>query len=247
MQRVRALERQSRVTRLARRAAIAAPMLTVIVAACASSGGHPERVHVLGRNYDRGDGTPLTLGEAQRLEPGAVVVVSRGHLINGSAKAQPTVIFVSRRRALLRICAERWAVGPHGSGREPVLLTGHVAEDARPVRYLDTSRRLPVAADNVRLRVAASVAGIPDTTAIPAGNGVVVTEVWRPLWTYLLAIALFPIGLLALLITRSAVLTVEVTATSIGCDVAIRGRGHEAICDAVLSAVSTTPRVSADV
>lgn len=51
-------------------------------------------MHVLGRNYDRGDGTPLTLGDAQRLEPGAVVVVSDGRLVDGRATPQPTVIFV---------------------------------------------------------------------------------------------------------------------------------------------------------
>jgi hypothetical protein len=64
------------------------------IAGCAPGGGHPSRVHVLGRDYDRGDGTPLTLSVAQRLEPGAFVVVSNGRLITGHATPQPTVIFV---------------------------------------------------------------------------------------------------------------------------------------------------------
>ena len=94
LQRSMAPERLALVTRPFRRLPMAAAMLALIAAACSASGGHPERVQVLGRNYDRGDGTPLTLGEAQRLEPGAAVVVSHGHLVKGSATPQPTVIFV---------------------------------------------------------------------------------------------------------------------------------------------------------
>jgi hypothetical protein len=114
------------------------------------------------------------------------------------------------------------------------------------VRYLDTTRTLAVDADAARLRVAVSIAGVPNATSSSLGRTVVVTETWRPLWTFLVAILLFPVGLLALLVRRSAVLTVEVTPASDGCEVAVRGRGHEAVCDAVLSSVSATPRVAAD-
>jgi hypothetical protein len=77
------------------RSASVACLSAVLLSACGSSSGHPSRVHVLGRDYGRGDGTPLTLASARVLEPQAFVVVANGRLVRGHlGPNQPTVIFV---------------------------------------------------------------------------------------------------------------------------------------------------------
>ena len=62
-----------------------------LVAGCS---GHPDRVHVLGRDYDRGNAAPMSLTEVHQQTPSAVIV-SHGKLIAGSSGLYaPTVIFV---------------------------------------------------------------------------------------------------------------------------------------------------------
>jgi hypothetical protein len=75
------------------------------------------------------------------------------------------------------------------------------------VRHLDQDYLFPAAVDDALVRLAAGVAGIPQATAHRDGaSRLVIRERWRPLWTYLVAILLFPVGLLALLVKREAVL-----------------------------------------
>jgi len=64
------------------------------------------------------------------------------------------------------------------------------------VRYLDRDFALTGEPEAALLRVAAGVAGIREATAHQEGPlRLVVREVWRPVWTYVAAVVLFPVGL----------------------------------------------------
>lgn len=68
--------------------------LTASAAVLVGCSGHPDRVHVLGRDYDRGTSTPLTLTAVHEQAPSAVIV-SHGKVVTGTPGAYaPTVIFV---------------------------------------------------------------------------------------------------------------------------------------------------------
>lgn len=65
--------------------------LAVLVVGCS---GRPDRVHVMGRDYDRGNVAPMSLAEVHQQTPSAVIV-SHSKLIAGSSGLYaPTVIFV---------------------------------------------------------------------------------------------------------------------------------------------------------
>ena len=55
------------------------------------------------------------------------------------------------------------------------------------------------------------------------------------MWTYVVAILLFPIGLLALLIKREALLFADASASAEGTRLRLHGRGHEVVCDGILA------------
>jgi hypothetical protein len=55
------------------------------------------------------------------------------------------------------------------------------------------------------------------------------------MWTYLIAVILFPIGLLALLIKRDATLVADAAPASDGTNLRLHGKGHEVVCDSVLA------------
>ena len=60
-----------------------------------SCSGHPGRVHVLGRDYDRGGTGPMSLTAVHARFGPSVPVVSHGKLVAGTAGVYaPTVIFV---------------------------------------------------------------------------------------------------------------------------------------------------------
>jgi len=107
------------------------------------------------------------------------------------------------------------------------------------VRSLDREYALPGAPDDALLVLAVGVAGIREATARRDGESrLVIRETWRPLWTYVVAVVFFPIGLLALLVKREAVLLADASSTPAGTTVRVHGRGHEAVCDAVLAALA---------
>ena len=65
---------------------------TVLLAGCS---GHPQRVHVLGRNYDRGNDGPLSLGAVHNHFGPSAVILSHGKRIAGTTGPYaPTVIFI---------------------------------------------------------------------------------------------------------------------------------------------------------
>ena len=104
------------------------------------------------------------------------------------------------------------------------------------MRHLDREYVLPDDVDDSLLRLAAGVGGIRQATARrDRPTRLLIREEWRPLWTYLLAILLFPIGLLALLIKRDAVLIADATVTPEGTRLHLYGMGHEVVCDGVLA------------
>lgn len=108
------------------------------------------------------------------------------------------------------------------------------------MRYLDADYAVSADADRALQNVAAAVAGARNLRVVhSAPTQITATETWRPLWTYLVAIVLFPIGLLALLVTREATLVISATTTSTGTTLRIHGRGHEKVCDQVLAAAGT--------
>lgn len=107
------------------------------------------------------------------------------------------------------------------------------------MRHLDKSVFVPEAPDIALLRVAASVAGLRSTTAHRGESGAtIVRESWRPTWTLLAAVFLFPFGLLALLYKCEATLVVSAVPAEGGAQVRVEGRGHETVCDRVLEALS---------
>lgn len=108
------------------------------------------------------------------------------------------------------------------------------------MRHLDRDYVLPIPPDEALLRLAASVAGVREATARRGGNSqLVIREAWRPLWTYVVAVVLFPIGLLALLIQREAVLLADTAPAPEGTTIRLHGRGHEVVCDAVLATLAS--------
>jgi hypothetical protein len=109
------------------------------------------------------------------------------------------------------------------------------------VRHLDRDYVLPGVTEDALIRLAAGVAGIREATAQRDGESrLLIREVWRPRWTYLVAVLFFPIGLLALLIKSEARLVAEVAATPDGARIHLHGRGHEVVCDAVLATLRGT-------
>jgi hypothetical protein len=116
------------------------------------------------------------------------------------------------------------------------------------VRYLDLDYVLPDDVDDALIRLAAGVAGIREATAKREGaSRLVIREEWRPMWTYVVAILLFPIGLVALLIKREALLLADASASAEGTRLRLHGRGHEVVCDGVLAtlaAMATKQRVT---
>ena len=69
-------------------------MVAALAALAVGCSGHPDRVHVLGRDYDRGSAAPMSLAAVHEQSPSAVIV-SNGKVIAGaSGLYAPTVIFV---------------------------------------------------------------------------------------------------------------------------------------------------------
>ena len=69
-------------------------MLLALAWVIAGCSGHPGRVHVFGRNYDRGNVAGMSLAEVHQQSPSAIIV-SHGKLVAGSSgQSVPTVIFV---------------------------------------------------------------------------------------------------------------------------------------------------------
>ena len=107
------------------------------------------------------------------------------------------------------------------------------------MRHLDRDYVLPVDPDDALVRLAAGVAGLREATAQRDGpSRLVIREQWRPLVAYVVAIFLFPIGLLALLARSEALLFSDVSRSPDGTRVHLHGRGHESVCDAVLAVLS---------
>jgi hypothetical protein len=105
-----------------------------------------------------------------------------------------------------------------------------------PVRYLDKQFTVDVPADEVLRGVGQAVAHLPKVNVSSSAPGqVLVMENWRPLWTILVAIFLFPIGLLALLVVDRATLVINVVSAGAETNVDLSGRGHEAVCDPILA------------
>ena len=111
------------------------------------------------------------------------------------------------------------------------------------VRHLDRDYVLAVDTDEALVRLAAGTAGIREATARRDGpSRLVIREEWRPLWTYVVAVVLFPIGLLALLIKREALLVADASANPEGTLIRLQGKGHEVVCDAVLASLAAEAR-----
>jgi hypothetical protein len=107
------------------------------------------------------------------------------------------------------------------------------------VRHLDRDYTLAGRPEDALLRIAAAVAGIREATARRDGpSRLLIREEWRPVWTYVVAVVLFPIGLLALMIKREATLAADASPTAEGTAVRLHGRGHEVVCDAVLAVLA---------
>lgn len=106
------------------------------------------------------------------------------------------------------------------------------------MRHLDTEFVIAADVDTVLAYAAGSMAGLRNASSEPGLPGhIVITETWRPLWTFVVAVVLFPLGLLALLSQSDAVLVVSAKAAGeSGTQVRIIGRGHEAVCDRLLAA-----------
>jgi hypothetical protein len=103
------------------------------------------------------------------------------------------------------------------------------------VRYLDEHLTVDVPADEVLRGIGQSVAHLPRVSVSSSAPGqVMVVERWRPVWTIVVAILLFPVGLLALLVRHEARLVVNAVATGDETHVDVAGRGHEHVCDPVL-------------
>jgi hypothetical protein len=69
-------------------------VVAALAALAVGCSGHPDRVHVLGRDYDRGNAAPMSLTAVREQSPSAVIV-SHGKVIAGaSGLYAPTVIFV---------------------------------------------------------------------------------------------------------------------------------------------------------
>ena len=104
------------------------------------------------------------------------------------------------------------------------------------MRYLDRDYFVPEDPEHALIRVAAGVAGIREATAHREGPArLIVREVWRPMWTYVIAVFLFPIGLLALMIKRDATLIADAAPAAGGTNLRLHGQGHEVVCDSVLA------------
>lgn len=104
------------------------------------------------------------------------------------------------------------------------------------MRHLDRDYELPDEVDDALIRIAAGVAGIREATAKREGaSRLVIREEWRPMWTYIVAVFIFPIGLLALLVKREALLFADASARGAGTLLRLHGRGHEVVCDGVLA------------
>jgi hypothetical protein len=84
------------VTRLLRLARGVVPLVILlgVLTACSGKPGDA-RIHVLGRDYDRG-GSPMTLADVQALQPRATLVRG-GHEVGGRSPNQPTVIYVEAK------------------------------------------------------------------------------------------------------------------------------------------------------
>jgi hypothetical protein len=103
------------------------------------------------------------------------------------------------------------------------------------MRYLDQSVTVDVPPDEVLRGVGQAVSHLSRVRVTSSAPGqVMVMERWRPVWTIVVAILLFPIGILALLVQREATLVVNVVPGSEGTQVDIAGEGHENVCDPVL-------------
>lgn len=110
------------------------------------------------------------------------------------------------------------------------------------MRHLDLEFLVSAAPDTVLLNVAMAVGPLRNVTATRGAPGAMaITESWWPIRVYVVAILLFPIGLLALLVRDRATLTVSAFAVDGGTRVQVTGRGHEAVCDPVLAALSNQP------
>jgi hypothetical protein len=106
----------------------------------------------------------------------------------------------------------------------------------RGVRHLDEQLTVDVPADEVLRGVGQSVAHLPRVSVSSSAPGqVIVLERWRPVWTVVVAILLFPIGLLALLVRHEARLVVNAVTAGEETHVDVAGQGHEHVCDPVLA------------
>jgi hypothetical protein len=74
-----------------RRSILAVAAMAALVASCS---GHPDRVHFLGRDYDRGNAGPMTLAAVREQSPSPVIVSDGKVIAGGSGLYAPTVIFV---------------------------------------------------------------------------------------------------------------------------------------------------------
>lgn len=74
-----------------RRAFFTAVAAAALLAGCS---GHPDRVHVLGRDYDRASSDAMTLSAVHEQFPSAVIVSDGKPASGTSGVYAPTVIFV---------------------------------------------------------------------------------------------------------------------------------------------------------
>jgi hypothetical protein len=108
------------------------------------------------------------------------------------------------------------------------------------MRHLDRDYVVPGDPDDALIRLSAAVAGVREATATRDDSSrLLIREVWRPVWTYLVAVVFFPFGLFALMIRAEARLVAAATATPDGTRIYLVGRGHEVVCDAVLETLRT--------
>jgi len=110
------------------------------------------------------------------------------------------------------------------------------------MRHLDIEIPTLDEPDIALVRLASAVGSISRVTVDnPAADDLRITEHWRPIWTFAIAVLLFPLGLFALLIKNEAVLSISVIATAPRTVVRVEGKGHEAVCDRVLAVLQAVP------
>jgi hypothetical protein len=103
------------------------------------------------------------------------------------------------------------------------------------VRQLDEQYAVDVPADEILRGVGQLMSQFVRVTVSSAAPGqVIVRETWRPVWTMVVAVILFPFGLIALLSTRQATLVLNAVTLGDETHVDITGWAHDWVCNPIL-------------